>query len=330
MLKRNLSRLALGIGLAVAAVAASANGYKLTRIDVAGAYGVSAEDVNNVGQVVGYYTMSENDFGQAYVYQKGVLTALSGPAGGLGASASGISDGGVVVGAYATGTYVDPDGVTRVGLSKGFIYDAGQYQTVSMPWAVETSLIGISGNGRYLSGYGLLGNGAIQSFAMDRTTGAVTLVGAGDPDSFAIVGHINDAGVLLGDRRGRNADHSWGFSAFSFDITTGQTTDLAGVPGFRRTALREVNASGTIVGFYGNPGIYDGLVGTPGDYQSLHYGSSYTLTRGINDAGWLTGTAGDLDGTSYGLLLTPVPEPSTAALCLGGLALIAARKRRRH
>jgi uncharacterized membrane protein len=330
VLKRKLSRLALGMGLAIAAVSAAAADYKLTRIDVAGATRVSADDVNSGGQVVGHYAMSESDFGRAYVYEAGVMTLLAGPAGSSGATASGISDSGVIVGSYATGTYIDPAGNLQGGLSKGFIYSGDQYQTIDLAWAVETSLTSISANGRYLSGYGVLGNGAIQGFAMDRASGAVALVGDGNPTSYSVVGRINDVGLLLGDRRVLSANGSWWFSAFNFDMTTGQSVDLAGVSGFPRTALRDMNASGTMVGFYGEPITYHGFVGTPADHQRFDFGSEYTILRGINDAGWLAGTAGELDGTSYGLLLTPVPEPATAVLCLGGLALIGLSKRRRR
>ncbi len=328
MLKRNLSRLALGIGLAVATGMASAADYKLTRIDVAGAYQVSADDVNNHGQVVGSYGMRANDAGRAYVYDGGVMTLLSGPAGALGTSAGGISDGGVIVGSYVTGSFVDSDGVTWFTNSKGFIYDGGQYQTISLPWAENITLVGISPNGRYLSGWGFLDDGVVQGFAIDRSTGALTRVGDAGPDAYSLIGRANDAGILLGDRRIRNADGSWSYSAFSFDVATSQSTDLAGMAGSRRTALRDVNASGMLVGYHGLPDPYEGLVGTPGHYQSLHYGAM-TALRGINDAGWLTGEAFNADGTSYGLLLTPVPEPTTAALCLGGLGVIVLRKRRR-
>lgn len=326
-----LRALLLGAAIGLAASAASATGYQLTKIQIPGAWTVSADDVNNRGQVVGSYSMDPSDLSasSAYLYQAGVLTTLTGPAGSVYVTASGIADTGTVVGTFSTTSWVDGDGNRQYGPSQGFILDGGQYRVVALGGAEQVLLQGISPGGRYVTGNAVQANGSYLGFVMDLSNNQTTYIGRAEPGALTLVKGVTDAGLVLGDTRGRNADGSTWFSGLQFDLASGQTR-LDNIAGYRRTAIRETNATGTLVGFYGNPGIYHGFVGSTADYQSLDYGSSYTLLRGINDAGWLTGTAVDVDGSGYGLLLTPVPEPASALLGLAGLAVLGVRMRRRR
>ena len=101
-----------------------------------------------------------------------------------------------------------------------------------------------------------------------------------------------------------------------------------------------VNAFGDVVGIastvsrdVGEDVFYTGFLYTGGtmyDLNSLLLTDSavdLTSATGINDVGQIA-AYGTIDGQSHALLLTPTPEPASAALLLGGAALLGLRRRR--
>ena len=103
-------------------------------------------------------------------------------------------------------------------------------------------------------------------------------------------------------------------------------------------SVRAVNDLGWAVGNsggqYANPFLYaDGTTYLIGDVIVNEAGWNFTTTTsaaalGITNEGLIIGTA-KFNGVEHAYLLTPVPEPTTWALMLGGLAAIGALKRRR-
>ena len=67
------------------------------------------------------------------------------------------------------------------------------------------------------------------------------------------------------------------------------------------------------------------------DAGTVSAGWVLTEARGINDKGWIVGTAyNSKSGVNQAFLLTPIPEPETYAIFLAGLGLMATVMSRRR
>jgi len=301
-------RLAAACAALSAALTAQAIDYTFTRIDVAGASETLVWDVNNHGQVAGASVDGDGVF-HGFVYANGSYTAITGPAGSLGSSAFSVSDTGTVVGYYSDASS-----------SRGFIYESGVYQDFYIPGSFFTVVRGISSNGRYITGsYGM---GALDqnAFIVDRATNELRLVQPG-----ALLHGVNDHGLAVGSSfLGDNLP-------FTYDFVT-NTTTFQSMPW---TRFRDVSNSGTVVGFtledatksfVGKPGSFEGITAPPG---YVDFG-----VEGTNDAGWIVGFAHSPDDDlpwAHGFVGVPtaVPEPSTYAMLMLGLAALGWRSRRR-
>jgi len=317
-----IPRVLLAPLLAGMALSASAANYQMTRVDVTGAQYVLLSDINNHNQAVGHYAMSDADYGHAFIYAHGAMQLLSGPSGAIGSTASGISDGGAVVGSFTTGSSPDPEGGVIFEGSQGFIYAGGQYQIVNIAGASDTVLRGISPDGRYVTGRAQFDNVG-RVFALDLVGGGLTLLGLTDRYGYTVAQGINASGVVVGYVR----EFTGPGTSFSYDLATGQRTDanIAGV----RTSFRDISSDGTIAGSYRDTLGTHGFMGSTTSYQTFDFGSSnLTVLNGINDARWLVGMADDANGQGFGVLLAPVPEPATWALMATGVALLTLRRRR--
>ena len=131
--------------------------------------------------------MGNSDDGLAsstFTYSNGIYTPLAGPTGSIWTNAFGISDTGVIVGAYGT---------SLISPGFGFIYEGGNYATFNVSGAISTTLRGISPDGRYLSRYFQDDVSAFNGFLFDRVTSATFTIG-----SSMIVPGINSHAILVG------------------------------------------------------------------------------------------------------------------------------------
>lgn len=315
--------------LAVGAAAQAAD-YSTTYLTPPGARSSDAWDVNNVGQLVGSYESNDFTNSRGYLWANGVFTTISGPSGSLHTVAMGVSDAGIVVGAYIDTETVDETGATVLGSFRGYLYQGGTYVGIDMPGAVSTQARGISPDGRYVTGFGTFANGVGQGFVLDRSSGAWTSIGSATAGALTIVQGVNNLGQVVGDERvSLGLPGQVARTAFIYDLTTGIRVDQ-NLPGVTRTAYRDINDAGQLAGYVSANGLY-GFTGSPASFQTFSYGSiNNTLLEGINNAGWLAGVFSLDDGSSQAILLTPVPEPSVWLLSLAGFAMVGWQVRRRR
>lgn len=125
--------------VALSCSAAQAASYTISSYNRPGALSTSFWDINNTGHVVG--NSDDGLANSAFTYSDGICTPLAGPTGSIWTNAFGISDNGVIVGAYGT---------SLISPGFGFIYEGGNYATFNVSGAISTTLRGISPDGRYL------------------------------------------------------------------------------------------------------------------------------------------------------------------------------------
>jgi uncharacterized membrane protein len=331
-----LRNAATAVLLAGAAVAQANTSYNFQTITPAGAEGVTVLGINNLGQIVG--DASWGGVTQGFVLQGKSVTQLAGPAGALGAFAADASENGYVVGNYWSSTTTDPStGDTLPGPNSAFVYNSAtaSYSTFNIPGASDMSTRGVSPDGRFVSGF-FYDDSGMHGFVYD-TTGALPMQVVGGP-SYVIPQGINSAGTMVGSER---VDDGTGHRikvGFTYDVLTGARTNYS-FAGYVGTNFRDIASDGTIAGWLATDQIDPssgmqqmlGFVGTPASFQVLQFpGAWSTAIEGINDKGWLVGNYTMADGTSGAFLATPVPEPATAALALGGLLGLVGLRRRQQ
>lgn len=310
---------------ATVSVSAQAASYSYTTLDRPGATSTTLWDVNNSGQMAG---TSWNDAGggsSAFIYQGGMFTALTGPAGSISTSALGISESGAVVGSYYTSMEIDADGNTIYGPELSYVYSGGTYTSFEVPGAIYTAARAISPDGRYVSGY-YSNETTQQGFVLDTLTNSFAFTGSGV--GFTIAQGINSSYQMVGSDIIVDAPVSR--PGFIYDIPTGTRTDVM-LPGTTRTAFRAIDNAGVISGWYAADGAIHGFTGYPGAFQTIDVpGANATWVEGSNDFGVLVGQY-DRDGLTYAFiatpLLAPIPEPGTWALMLAGVALLGVSRR---
>lgn len=297
-----------------AASAVVAPGYTMSTRDVPGSTFTQAFDVDEAGTMVGATSIGGRGHGYLLTID-GAVTLIPGPAAALGAMATGLGAGGLVVGSYHSSTTLDGEGQVIPGPQTGFLLDGGVYSDLALPGATDTHLRGVSPDGRYVTGYGAMATGGSDSFVTIATSPALTIA-QGVTNAGTVVGNLIVPGAPI-QRYG-----------FSYRLPTGalETFQFAGVID---TRFRGINGSGTLSGFYRDGAGSHGFVGLPEAFQTIEVvGALNTFVEGINDAGWLAGTYEDGAGVFHAFLAMPVPEPGMGLLLAGGLGFLAARRRR--
>jgi uncharacterized membrane protein len=318
----------------LAAGASHATDYTVTTLPGNSAtQGVQVFGLNNAGQVAGgFITLGGTPGQQAFVWQADGTTFLTGPAGALGSTALGIADNGVVVGSWYDSLVDDGTGTGNLtfGNVRGFVLDGGVYTTVAAPGASFTQLRGVSPDGQLVTGYATVGDVNV-GFVHDRSSGSFTYLGVTD-SLFTLPQGMNSAGLVTGSDVIQPAAGPGTRPGFVHNLASGTRTDTL-VPGWQRTAFRDIDESGGLVGWLsgtdasGAP-LTVGFIGSPAAFETFSIaGSANTTLQANNDFGWIAGNY-TLDGVNYAFVATPVPEPAAGLmLALGAAALLLARRR---
>lgn len=282
----------------------------LTTFDYPGSDWTSPLAISDNGQMVGYYYDTSSR--QSFLYSGGTFSRFEYPSSWYywASTLTGINDKGQIVGNYESGANNDH--------SQGFLDDGGVFQTLQYPGATRTSASGISGDGKIVGTYVILGQNSAHGFIYD---GGVYVTFDYPGATNTVLTGINDLGQVIGSYDGGTGGSS---GNFFFD---GSAFHKIAFPGADDTSLSGLNDSGQIVGTYslhsgwnsGNGGfLYDG-----GSFQPIEVLGRPTAATGINDAGQIVG--------GYLSYQTPIPEPATLLLlstALAGLAFAARRKLR--
>jgi uncharacterized membrane protein len=287
-------------------------------------------DINNSGVMVGY-SLREGEsvsLAQGFIHNGSGFTSLLGPAGAISSNALGISDGGVVVGTFATTTTVDGSGATVLGPTSGYIYSGGVYTTFVVPGAVDTHVRGISPDGRYITGYYSTGTAGGIGFIYDRTTGVRTDLSVAS-SLFTIAQGVQNDGTVVGSDVLAGAPPTR--PGFMYELGTGTRSDLS-IAGVVRTALRAISEDDVLAGwFIDGTGIH-GFVGLTTGYEQIDYsGATATFVEGMNNAKVLVGNF--QVGDSFRAFIarpdfsTTVPLPATSLLVVLGLGALAWSRR---
>ena len=255
-----------------------------------GAVSTTPFGINNSGQIVGFYSNSE-DQTYPFLYSAGNYFTLPVVMTYLGAGAYGINDSGQIVGSYL--------------FLSGFVDTAGTVVDINFPGTghTVTQALGINNSGEIVGSYqdstgshGFLDVGGTFT-TIDSPLGGSTLEG------------INNFGQIVGD---------------SFIDTAGSFTTI-NYPGSSETLSFGINDSGQVVGTYTLGNINYGFVYSDGNFSTVNIPGMVSIT-GINNSGEIVGSNG-LDG--FLAVPVPAPEPNLLIpLTISLLGLLAFFRRR--
>ena len=114
----------------------------------------NVSDINNRGQIVGYYDQPNFAGGGAFLRDRdGTITAITYPSAAY-TLAHGINDRGQVVGAYLEpGAEPNPDGTIPAGTVHGFVWERGRFTSFDVPGSLYTQASGVNNRGQITGGY---------------------------------------------------------------------------------------------------------------------------------------------------------------------------------
>ena len=261
-----------------------------------GAPGASATAINDLGQITGYSTTT-NNYRHAFLYDNGVLNDL-GTLGSNGSVGFGINNSGVVVGNSALQDLTP----------RGFIFTDGVMQPLGTLGGQGSEAFAVNNLGQVV-GDSDIGNYVTHAFLYDATQGMRDLgdLGSAYPDSWAQ--GINDLGQVVGYALNPgNAMHGRGFL---YDGVMRSVGTLGG----DSSRANAINNHGQIVGtsndYDNEPHAFvwqDGLMYDLNHLVPPNSGWRLQVANHINECGQIVGYGNLTTSERYrAFLLTPTP-----------------------
>ncbi len=262
-------------------------------IDVPGGASERAEGVNNLGQIVGSYTVDGTDRRDIWVKEpNGAVHTYELPT-GRSAQVHSINDLGQVAGLSTTVDDAD------TAISFGWVYNIYTEEYLEFNYAPpgdelapDAAITEVTNDGQTIVGWY---DTTVDQFEylglVDSINGGNLTTIDGPSDVFTFVWGTNDSGVLVG-RELRSG----------FTSNDGISFDLFQVDGNFTTAF-DINNAGTVVGSYFLPGFASqfGFIRDQGELSSgiAISGAVRTSISGINDGGLFVGSFTDGDGNTH-------------------------------
>lgn len=279
--------------------------------------------INNNGTII-YGTLAGEAFtpNRAYIGNNGNVTEipqLYGEFWDANTRPYGLNDAGTVVG---TGSHFNKDCVGDPGCERGsrwdraFVYQNGTATDLGTLGGNESGALAVNNAGTVV-GWAQNSQGREQAFLYTAGGGMQALGNGLDKAN-----GINDRGQIIG---------GGGGSAWLYDRGVLTTFALAGNAVF----ATDINNDGLVSGYAVDAaGKSQGWVYLDGQIvllDTLLGAGGYHVTKvlDMNDAGQIVAEALAADGGTNYVLLSPVPEPGTYAMLIGGLGILAALRRRR-
>jgi uncharacterized membrane protein len=223
----------------------------------------------------------------------------------------------------------------------------GQQVAVRWTGGVATALSNAAGVIRNATGSAINDSGLVAGNARLATNqqrailwaadGSATILALGADQFFSRARAINELGSVAG-------QVFFGDGSFLGSVWSGNNQFLLNPTGagYVQSTTRGINSAGTVVGFAND---LDGTLPTFGQIWTFN-GTGYTATaldslvvnlggwqtqaaQAINDRGQIVGLGIDPNGLQRAYLLTPIPEPASWAMMIGGFGMIGASMRRR-
>ena len=287
----------------------------------------TAYAINDAGRAVGVLS----DLGGFITGPNGIGVTGLGTLGGFGSTAFGINNAGQVVGlSYKTveDTSLSARRAFITGPNGAGMSDLG---TLGGSAGVANS---INATGQ-VAGYSWTADGFNHAFITGPEGMGMTDVGNRLSGVYSEARDINAAGQAVG----FSSTNVGNWYAFMIDVKGVGITDLGSLGG-NFSVANGINDGGQVVGFSSVPGDKSDhafITGPNGadmtDLNSLVYladGAVLTEAFRINNAGQVIADGyNPTDTRSHAYLLTPIPEPESYVLMLGGLGLIGLMARRR-
>jgi hypothetical protein len=276
---------------------ASSGAFSYTTIDVPGATNTGAGAINNLGQIVGGYTLPDLKF-HGFLDVGGIFTTIDDPHATAGTALSDINNLGQIVGSY---DFTDP-GHQFEG-AHGFLFSGGTFTPIDFPAAGVTSTTpqAINDSGDVVGLYRMSGpgNGFLFSGGHYTTVNVPAALGC-----CTHANGINNAGQIVGQYK--FPDENSPIHGF---LDTGGSFTTIDFPGADDTSLQDINNSGDIVGSAATTNGIFGFLLKGGNFFTIAFPNAVATQVGhINDNGDIVGFYIDPSGLLHGFRATMVTQ----------------------